>query len=72
MVRTILSLAENLGVDVIAEGIENDTQAEHLLEMGCNKHQGFRFSKPLPLDEAQALVNEGPSGAFRTLGGDHR
>ena len=72
MVRTILALAENLGVDVVAEGIETDIQAEQLLELGCNKHQGFRFSKPLPLDEAHALVNEGPAGAFRTLGGDHR
>jgi diguanylate cyclase (GGDEF)-like protein/PAS domain S-box-containing protein len=47
MVRTILSLAENLGVGVIAEGIETPVQADHLLRLGCTRGQGYLFGRPI-------------------------
>jgi EAL domain-containing protein (putative c-di-GMP-specific phosphodiesterase class I) len=56
MVRTIIDLAANLGVEVVAEGIEDDAQAIALFEMGCELGQGFLFAPPLTPEEAQAEV----------------
>ena len=47
MIRTIVGLAQALGVDVIAEGIEHRTQADHLLRLGCLRGQGYFFARPL-------------------------
>ncbi len=47
MIRTIVGLAQALGVDVIAEGIESRAQAEQLLRLGCLRGQGYFFSLPL-------------------------
>lgn len=51
MVRTILSLAENLGVGVVAEGIETRVQADQLADLGCPRGQGYLFGKPVGPDE---------------------
>lgn len=47
LVRTILGLAEHLNVEVIAEGIETEVQAEHLQRLGCLNCQGWYYSKPM-------------------------
>ena len=47
-VRSIVSLAEALGLDVVAEGVETAEQADLLLELGCTRAQGFHFAKPAP------------------------
>jgi diguanylate cyclase (GGDEF)-like protein/PAS domain S-box-containing protein len=47
MIRTILSLADNLAVDVIAEGIETTAQADQLLQLGCRRGQGYLFGRPI-------------------------
>ncbi|MBK8234133.1 MAG: EAL domain-containing protein [Deltaproteobacteria bacterium] len=47
MIRTIVGLAQALGVDVIAEGIESRSQAEQLLQLGCLRGQGYLFGHPL-------------------------
>ncbi len=59
MVRTILNLAENLGVDAIAEGIEEPVQADQLRQLGCLSGQGYLFSKPIPAQEVKALLEAG-------------
>src|SRR5690606_10775591 len=46
LVRTILGLAQNLGLGVIAEGIETEAQARQLLALGCRNCQGWLFGKP--------------------------
>ena len=51
IVRTILTLAENLGLDVIAEGVETVDQLEKLRQYGCRYAQGFLFAKPMPVGE---------------------
>ena len=56
IVRTIVSLAHNLGMDVIAEGVETAEQLERLTALGCEFGQGFYFSKPVPADEASQLL----------------
>ncbi len=56
MVRTILDLAQNLDVGVVAEGIEDDSQAQQLYEMGCEFGQGYLFARPLPAADAHAEI----------------
>ncbi|NYF24059.1 bifunctional diguanylate cyclase/phosphodiesterase [Sporosarcina sp. JAI121] len=49
--KTIINLAHNLGMDVIAEGVEKDLQAQILLEAKCQKAQGFLYSRAVPVEE---------------------
>ncbi|MCH7480522.1 MAG: EAL domain-containing protein [Chloroflexi bacterium] len=57
--HTIVKLAHNMGMRVIAEGIETKDQLEKLLEYGCKYGQGFLFSKPVASLEMAALLVEG-------------
>lgn len=57
IVRTIIMMAKNLGLDVIAEGVENKLQLEFLLSHDCHKFQGYYFSKPVPVDEFVKLLH---------------
>jgi diguanylate cyclase (GGDEF)-like protein/PAS domain S-box-containing protein len=50
---TIIHLAQSLGFNVIAEGVELDEQAEFLRRMDCHKAQGFLFSKPKPANQIE-------------------
>lgn len=54
VVSAIVSLAQSLGIDVTAEGIEETTQAEAMLALGCSCFQGFHFGKPEPRAVAPA------------------
>jgi diguanylate cyclase len=51
-----VSLAHNLGMEVIAEGVETLAQADALRALGCRRGQGFLFSRPLPAEEAGQLL----------------
>ena len=51
VVRAILALAAELGLSVVAEGIEESVQARHLGKSGCRIGQGYGFGKPMPADE---------------------
>jgi EAL domain-containing protein (putative c-di-GMP-specific phosphodiesterase class I) len=46
IVTTIIGIARNLGLDVIAEGVEQQAQADALLELGCGQAQGYYFGQP--------------------------
>ncbi|WP_243545287.1 bifunctional diguanylate cyclase/phosphodiesterase [Pseudodesulfovibrio tunisiensis] len=50
IVRTIILMAGNLGLDVVAEGVENEEQLALLQGFGCGLVQGYHFSRPLPLE----------------------
>jgi len=56
LVDTILTMGENLGITVIADGVENREQFEHLKRLGCVAYQGDYFSKPMEVEEFTALV----------------
>jgi EAL domain-containing protein (putative c-di-GMP-specific phosphodiesterase class I) len=56
VIRAAVELGQALGVTVIAEGIENQTQLNTLRELGCPLGQGFLFAKPLPVADAQRLM----------------
>ena len=47
LVETIITMARNLGLEVVAEGVESDEQLAFLLEKGCTRFQGYHFSPPL-------------------------
>lgn len=51
-----LSLAHNLGLKVVAEGVETEAQRDFLISYGCDYLQGFLFSKPLPAAEVEQLI----------------
>ncbi|MEL6938908.1 MAG: EAL domain-containing protein, partial [Cyanobacteria bacterium J06598_1] len=58
IVKTIISLGHQLGMDVIAEGIETAAQLRGLRALDCNYGQGYYFAKPLPEDAAALMVAE--------------
>jgi diguanylate cyclase (GGDEF)-like protein/PAS domain S-box-containing protein len=67
MVRAIVALAHNLGMDVVAEGVETAEQLDHLQTLGCEHAQGFFFSKAVTAEEADRLIAAQPwrgCGAF--------
>ncbi|HWF89895.1 MAG TPA: EAL domain-containing protein, partial [Pyrinomonadaceae bacterium] len=58
IVRTISTLARNLGMEVIAEGIETEEQHQQLKMLGCEYGQGFLFSRPVHHDGVQHLLTQ--------------
>ena len=57
MVRTIISIANNFGLEIIAEGVESDDQLAFLRQYGCNRFQGYLFGKPVPVAEFERLCH---------------
>ncbi|MDD5248421.1 MAG: EAL domain-containing protein [Rhodocyclaceae bacterium] len=51
-------LGHNLGLDVVAEGVETEAQRDYLRKLGCDLLQGFLYSKPLPAQEIVAFVQD--------------
>ena len=58
----MIAFAKNLGLRVVAEGVENHTQLAKLLELGCPYLQGYLFSRPRPVEDVPALVGGAPLG----------
>jgi diguanylate cyclase (GGDEF)-like protein len=58
IVQTIIGMADNLGMSVIAEGVETEEQYAFLKENGCKLFQGYLFGKPLPIEQFDSLLNE--------------
>ncbi len=58
IVRTIVVLAQNLGMDVVAEGVETNEQLVLLQKLGCENGQGYFFSKPVAPTGAEKIIAE--------------
>jgi EAL domain-containing protein (putative c-di-GMP-specific phosphodiesterase class I) len=54
--KTIIALAQSLGLGVIAEGVEIAAQRDFLASAGCHAYQGYFFSRPLPLESFEAFA----------------
>lgn len=57
IVRSCIYLAHELGLSVVAEGVEEAIHVEMLREMGCDILQGFYFGRPLPVNDAEAFIH---------------
>ena len=65
ILRSIIAMAHDLSMDVIAEGAEHDSDASELYQMGCEYAQGFVFGEPMEPDQAIRLVGHTQSEAPR-------
>lgn len=61
IVKTICTLASNLGMEVVAEGVETREQLDLLRSLECEHGQGFYFSRPVSADDATAMVMDDPA-----------
>jgi len=61
ILKAIVALGHNLGLNVIAEGVETESQRDFLMSIGCDEMQGYLYSKPLPLDAIERLISPNPA-----------
>ncbi len=57
IVQTIITMGNSLGMNVIAEGVETQAQLDFLRQHGCKTYQGYLFSRPVPLEEFERLLD---------------
>jgi diguanylate cyclase (GGDEF)-like protein/PAS domain S-box-containing protein len=58
LLKSIVAMAHDLGMDVVAEGAESDSDAIELYQMGCEYAQGFAFGEPMSAEAARRLLSE--------------
>jgi EAL domain-containing protein (putative c-di-GMP-specific phosphodiesterase class I) len=68
LARAILDLAGALGLEVVAEGIEEAEQARELRRLGCRVGQGFHFARAVPAEEFEMLLAKGAFGMVEAPG----
>ena len=61
IVRGVIAMGRQIGMRILAEGVETESQADKLRDAGCDILQGFFFSKPLPIDEIAEYFKEDDS-----------
>lgn len=62
----IVSLARNMGMGIVAEGIEDAAQFKALMALGCDELQGFFLARPAPADEVQTTISAPALAAYAT------
>jgi diguanylate cyclase (GGDEF)-like protein len=67
IVRTICTLANNLGMEVVAEGVETPEQLELLRSLKCEYGQGYLFSRPVDAEKATELLSSLPNQSYLTI-----
>ena len=70
IVRTIVGFAQDLGLGLIAEGVETREQAARLLESGCSSAQGFLYSAAVPEEVFESMLKSGLAPGSRSASGD--
>jgi len=58
IVRSTIDLSHNLGLDVVAEGVEDEATLARLAELGCDRAQGYLVSRPVPANELGAWLRD--------------
>jgi diguanylate cyclase (GGDEF)-like protein/PAS domain S-box-containing protein len=69
IVRSIIDLAHNLGMKVVAEGVEDAVTMDLLIAYGCDEVQGYYFSRPLPAEDIARWFETSAFGLPRRMGG---
>ena len=59
IMRGIVTLSEELDAKIVCEGVENQKDVQLMKEIGAYVAQGYYYSKPIPEDEFEAILNEG-------------
>ena len=59
ILKNIIGLARDLGIEIVAEGVETDDQRANLKEMNCNRIQGYVYDKPLSAEEFEQRLKQG-------------
>ena len=62
IVRAVVGLGLNLGLEVVAEGVENRAIWDRLAALGCNAAQGYYICRPIPADDLARWLHESPWG----------
>ena len=60
ILRSIIALAHDLGMDVVAEGAETDSDAVELSQLGCEYAQGFVFGEPMTAEQRASMLQPDP------------
>ena len=60
VIRAVLHLGRELGLEIVAEGVETEAQRAQLAELGCPSMQGYLYSQAVPVDELIALIARTP------------
>jgi len=68
ILRSMIALAHDLGMDVVAEGAETDSDAVELFQLGCEYAQGFVFGEPMSAERARALLEPEPGVKHQEAG----
>jgi EAL domain-containing protein (putative c-di-GMP-specific phosphodiesterase class I) len=58
--RTIIAMANVMGMDVVAEGVETEEQRQALLSNGCRVAQGYLFARPMPVGQVETCFKNSP------------
>ena len=66
LVKSIITLADSLAIEVLAEGIETQEQETTLISLGCDYAQGFFYAKPIPVDDIPAFLKRWEQGKHIT------
>lgn len=59
ILKSVVQMAKRLNMEVIAEGVETRLQEEFLIELGCNRAQGYRFARPANIQEIARMIDSG-------------
>jgi EAL domain-containing protein (putative c-di-GMP-specific phosphodiesterase class I) len=62
IVRSTIELGHNMGIKVVAEGVENQETYQRLIELGCDAAQGYYMGRPLPFADLNQWLDESPWG----------
>ena len=69
IVRSILHLAKSLGIETVAEGIEDERSLSLLREWGCDYGQGYFIHRPAPAKDVSAFLSQRQGAARQAVGG---
>jgi EAL domain-containing protein (putative c-di-GMP-specific phosphodiesterase class I) len=73
IVRSVIDLARNLNLRVVAEGVETAEICDRLRQLGCDQLQGYFLGRPMPIDEFELWLAEAPwTWARRATAGPQR